>query len=193
MVTIWDLDGNLIDAQACGGLHVDGKESMLGMVRIISTSRPHDGVDRMEFVAGLASLDTVNNEEKTLKNIANLSGLDMDKLNDGIRDRMEELQRARRESKKLADDFGRAMKPGQEIVIKEMDYSRQTLRAIATAFIEENPSHAIILTSKKGEVVCIAGHKSGKNALNVVKEHFSKNGKNFIGGGAAKMAEGNVS
>jgi alanyl-tRNA synthetase len=195
IVTIRDLSGNLIDAQACGGLHLMGRETMIGLIKIISTSRPHDGVDRIEFTAGPAALDKINKMEKTIKNIAGLSSLDVDKLDSGMKDRMEELQRARKENRKLAEELGKeiAEKHASSIFSTEMDYGRQTLRNIANAAIERNADIAVVLRNKNGEIVCISGHKSGKNALELVTESAAKLGKKFNGGGTQKMAEGTIS
>ena len=52
IVVITGKDGKLIDAEACGGMHVVARESGIGLIKIISSSRIHDGVDRLEFVAG---------------------------------------------------------------------------------------------------------------------------------------------
>ena len=194
IVTIRDLKGNLIDAQACGGLHLMDRETMIGLIKIISTSRPHDGVDRIEFTAGPAALDKINAMERTIKNMAGLSSLDIDKLDSGMKDRMEELQRSKKENRKIAEELGReiADKHPSGTVSMEMDYSRQTLRNIANAAIERNSNLAVIFINKQGEIVCISGQKSVKNALELIKEHAVRLGKRFNGGGTQKMAEGTV-
>ncbi len=196
IISIWDLDGNLIDAQACGGLHIVGRETLIGLIKIISTSRPHDGIDRIEFVAGPAALDKINEMEATLRNIARLSSLDLDKLNDGIKDRMEEAQRARKENRRLAEDLGRYMGLGVSkpagVITKELDYSRQTLREIANMMIEANEKAAVLLSNKSGDAVCIAGSKSGKIAIELLREYASKSGKTLTGGGSDRIAEGSI-
>ncbi len=197
IVTIRDLDGNLIDAQACGGLHLMNRETLIGLIKIISTSRPHDGVDRIEFVAGLAALDKINSMEDTLRNISKASSLDLDKLNQGITDRMDELQRTRRESKKLSEELGHYMtaaldKDAKDAIKMELEYGRQTLREIATRMIEDHEGIIVLLYNKAGDAVCIAGTRSGKSAVDLLKEFAAKSGKKLTGGGSDRIAEGSM-
>ena len=53
IVEITGIDGSLIDAEACGGIHAMGIESIIGTIKIIGSQRIHDGIDRLEYVAGL--------------------------------------------------------------------------------------------------------------------------------------------
>jgi len=57
------------DVQACGGTHV-GSTGELGLVKILDTERIQDGVERLEFAAGLSALKQVQEREDLLQDAA---------------------------------------------------------------------------------------------------------------------------
>ncbi|PSG96413.1 alanine--tRNA ligase [Thermoplasmatales archaeon SW_10_69_26] len=57
------------DVQACGGTHV-GSTGELGLVKIFGTERVQDGVERIEYAAGLAALTQVQQREDLLHDAA---------------------------------------------------------------------------------------------------------------------------
>ncbi|MGC8680326.1 MAG: alanine--tRNA ligase, partial [Candidatus Micrarchaeia archaeon] len=199
IVTISDYKGNIIDAEACGGLHLKGKENAIGLIKIISTSRPHDGINRIEFVAGPAAFDYINEMENLIKKIALVSGLDKDKLEQGIGAQMNELKKYRKEyrsiietlSKYIVDELNRS-KLENNTLIKELDYERLILREIATKFTELNKASTILLYNRQNEFVCVSGDDSKYNANEFLKEYIEKSKGNFVGGGSKKIAEGKL-
>jgi alanyl-tRNA synthetase len=196
IIVIKDLKGKLIDAQACGGLHLIDKESLIGLIKIISASRPHDGIDRLEFVAGLSGMDYVNKMEEEIRSVAKMANLDRDKVKQGLEIQLKDLQFYKKEFKRLSEQ--QAASTANELanekgehVIKQFDYDRKILREIATLFTEKNPTKIALLYNKSFEIVCIAGDKSKEVAINFLKAHMDKIKKGkFTGGGSKKMAEG---
>lgn len=200
IVTISDYKGNIIDAEACGGMHLKGRENALGLIKIIATSRPHDGINRIEFVAGPAAFNYINEMENLIKRIALVSGLDKDKLEQGISVQMNELKKYRKEYKLIIDSLSKYIvdeltrsKLENNIIIKELDYERLILRETATIFTEINKKSIILLYNKSNEFVCVSGIESKYNANEFLKEHAITLVKgNFVGGGSKKIAEGKI-
>ncbi|MGC8651673.1 MAG: alanine--tRNA ligase [Candidatus Micrarchaeia archaeon] len=193
IVQIYDLDGKLIDAEACGGLHLEGLESSLGIIKIIGSYRIHDGIDRLEYVAGPAVLDYIAGVMHGIDSLAKLAGIDRDKLSAGIEAKLSELERYRARYEELADKLsdyvaGELAANGKSVV-KELEYDRLTLRKIATKCADLAGGVAV-LYNKQGEVVAVSG--CGKSAVEELKRFAASAGKSFRGGGAARIAEGKL-
>ena len=198
IIIITDKNGKLIDAEACGGLHVASYESSIGMIKIINTSRIHDGVDRIEFVAGKAALEYIQNEHNELSGIATSLNSDLESVNLKIekmrndyslllkssRDKDEEL--AQVIAKQLLSDIDTS----KSTAVVEQEGSREILRKALSYVILQRPSLTLLAKNKQGEVVCIAGPNSDYGALEFAKKSI---GLAFKGGGSRESAEGIIS
>jgi alanyl-tRNA synthetase len=198
IVSVSDLHGNIIDAEACGGLHLMGRETSIGLIKIISSQRIHDGINRLEFVAGPAAMEYINSIESDIRSIAAGAGVDKDKVKEGIAQQLKDLEYFRKERKKMIAKISditanELLKQGTKITA-QLDYDRMALRSIATAVIEKDSRAVAMLYNDKMEMLCIAGEKSGVDASEFLKLQAEKLGKGkFIGGGSKKMAEGIIS
>ena len=199
IVQVEDLAGNLIDAEACGGLHLQGMESVVGLIKVISTSRIHDGINRIEFVAGPAAQEHLAALSSTIDGISKLAGIDRDKLSTGLSARMEELklyrERYERAESALASCAAAELsKETRKRISKELDYDRKVLRSICTTFIAMHGSStkAIMLYNKEGFAIAAAGHDSGISATDLAIETAKSLGMQFKGGGTKDMAEGRL-
>ncbi len=189
IVTIRSLDGKFIDAQACGGLHAVGIEHAMGIVKIISTYKKQDGVDRIEYVAGEASLKRFRNEHNILVNATQQLNSEMPDINLKIEDMKENMKKMVKEAEKnsivIADAIADAYKDA-DIVERELDMPSELLIKIANRIVEKNPNSVVVLRNNDKQVVCIAGSKSGKSAVTTLKALS----KNFKGGGNERFAAG---
>ena len=198
IVTVRDLDGKLIDAEACGGLHLMGRESRIGLIKIVSSSRIHDGIDRIMFVAGPAAEDYMNGMQHQLKSIAAAINVDADKVVQGVEQQAEALERLRKEngaalSQVIEAEKAKIMQAAQSgDVVKEVDYDSATMRAVATAVADAYPEATIVLYNKERNMVCVAGRKSGKNAMELANDRAKKLGMSFKGGGSERLAQGKL-
>jgi alanyl-tRNA synthetase len=197
IVQVKDLDGNLIDAEACGGLHLAGMESTVGLIKIISSSRIHDGINRIEFVAGSATQEHLNRLGASIDGLSKLAGIDKDKLTTGLAARLEELKLYKEKYEKAEEQISLYMakelgSKGDKVVVKEVDSERSMLRSIATSFIETNKDKVIILSNKNGYVIALSGPDANKSALETIKEHAKAAKMDFRGGGSRRMAEGRL-
>lgn len=198
IIQVTDVDGNLIDAEACGGLHLAGMESVVGLIKIVSSSRIHDGINRIEFVAGPSAQEYIESLGNRIESIAKLAEMDRDKLDSGLASKFEELRIYKEELETIRDNFSKIIakelsKESKEpILVKQLDYEKAMLRRIATTFVETNRHKLIILTSKDNYVIGLAGSESNKSAVESVEEHAKSSKMLFRGGGSRRMAEGRL-
>ncbi len=195
IITIKDRKGKLIDAEACGGLHVVSTESSLGMIKIINTSRIHDGVDRIEFVAGPAALEYIQKEHNELNNSATLLNSDALALHKKIEklqnDYSELLKSTKAKDEELAIVISKQLlseiSDSQSSVVIDRTESREILRKALSFVILQKPLLTILAKNEKNEVVCISGKDSSTSALEFAKKTL---GSSFKGGGSKENAEG---
>jgi len=190
IIVIHSNDGKLIDAEACGGLHAIGQENLLGMVKIINTYRIHDGVDRIEFVAGEAALKRFEEEHSELVKASQLLNSETTKVAQAV----EKLKDANKEFYKNAELYAdsisevvTAYEKGKEVIELKINIGKESLRKVASKIAEKNSKSIVLLTNNSGEVVCMTGSESNSSALDFVKGKF---GSRFKGGGSKKAAEG---
>lgn len=191
IVTIGDKNGKVFDAQACGGLHVVDRESSIGIVKIIETARIHDGVDRIEFVAGPAALDYFQREDSELSRVAREMNVEKMKSAEAVgasRAAYSEMFKKLNLANEVISGIMSKQFAGKNLVEMDMGRApRELMKKLASSIIDENKKAVVLLTNSAGEVVCMCGEHSGKNAIDFAKE---KLGAKFRGGGSKKVAEG---
>ena len=197
IIQIRDLSGKLIDAEACGGLHLAGMESSVGLIKIVNCSRIHDGINRIEFVAGPAAQEYINRLGASIDSISKLAGIDKDKLSTGLAARLEELKlyKERFEKTESALSSSVAAELGgskDKKVTKQMDYNKAMLRKIATMFVETFKDRAVALHNKDNYLIVLAGPSSGISASEFAEEVAKSEKGSFRGGGSRRMAEGRL-
>ncbi len=198
IVKISDKSGKLIDAEACGGLHLMGREHLIGIIKIIDSARIHDGVDRLEYVAGRSCLDYISSMERRINSISKSAGIDVDKIEKGVPQMIRELDMYRKRytealehlSGFAADDILRESR--SKHIIKNMNYNRLMLRNIATHIVNSDDSAVAMLYNEEMELVCIAGKNAKISAAEFVRTNTDKiaMGLEFKGGGTDRIAEG---
>ena len=194
IVVIKDNKGNTIDAEACGGLHAVNMESGIGMIKIIGTARIHDGVDRIEFVAGKAALDYFRKDHDELSAVAQAVNSErfasedkVKKLIDGNKEIMKEYDMI---ADSYAEQFVNGLKPTGSMMNVRAVGTRDLIRRIASRFTELNRDKVIIIINEGNDVVCMAGDDAKEDAIDAVRKEF---GSRFRGGGSKKAAEGKLS
>ncbi|MGC8479138.1 MAG: alanine--tRNA ligase [Candidatus Micrarchaeia archaeon] len=195
IIVITDKNNNLIDAEACGGLHVVSHESSIGLIKIINTSRIHDGVDRIEFVAGEAALHEFQKEHNELISSALFMNSDYNSLNEKIvklkNDYLSMAKTLRLKDEEIAVLISKQLlseiKDDTDTIILERTENRDVLRKVLSYIIKERPSLTILAKNIDNEVVCFSGQNSKYTALEFAKKTY---GENFKGGGSKISAEG---
>lgn len=193
IVTIRDKKGRLLDAQACGGLHAINQENILGIIKIINSYRSHDGIVRIEFVAGPSGLDYFDSEDAELHEDSRLMNAELFKVHEKIVEVKKEQQANYDKLKEYIDAIAREMADslkGAKLIDKEVDFPRDVMRKIADQLVKEDGSRVVIFRNRQNDVVCIAGEQSKKSAIEYLKEKTK--GKGFVGGGGGRYAEGRL-
>jgi len=88
------------DVEACGGTHLRNT-SELGLVKILSTERVQDGVERLIFAAGPHALEEVQRRERTLLEVAEMLGAPLEKVREAASNTVETVKRLRHELEDL--------------------------------------------------------------------------------------------
>ena len=184
-------ENNPVDAEACGGLHVSNT-SEIGVIKIISTERPHDGIVRINFVAGEAAIDYFEKLNEKSKKISNLLNVNEEKIDEEVKrilgEKIEKEKQDKKEKKEIADEVSKIILnevKNKEKEILELNFDKEILREIANSIVKENKQICLILKNKKNEVICVCGENSKLKAIEELKKI-----KGFAGGGREKYAEG---
>ncbi len=193
IITIRDREGKLIDAEACGGIHAVGRESLLGIVHITGTYRISDGVDRIEFVAGPAALkkfEAMHGQIDSMSKSLNVEPGALPARVDEMQKELREMHKASsRESETLVTSIAAAI-PDEELVEKELDVDRKMMIKIADLLVKRNESSTVLLRNKEGNVVCMSGVSAKRSAVEFMNKKLD--GIKFNGGGSGKFAEAKI-
>jgi alanyl-tRNA synthetase len=193
IVTIKTLGNKLIDAEACGGLHAAGRENYVGMVKIIGTSRIHDGVDRIEFVAGPAALKRFREEHMELERMSEALNSEPLLVSRRLAELQAESGAMHKEIERGKDQLAFSMAESivdEKLIDRELDVDRKMLVRIADLLVKRNANCAALLMNKDGDVVCMAGESSKVSAIDRLNEKFGEG--RFKGGGSKRFAQGRI-
>ncbi|WP_248517887.1 alanine--tRNA ligase [Salinarchaeum laminariae] len=136
------------DVQACGGTHV-ARTGDIGAIKVRSTERVQDGVERLTFSAGTAAIEATQRTEDALYDTA--AALDVDvwdvpdtatRFFDEWKERgkrIEELQEELAEARAAGgDDDATEVEVGETTaVVRRIDAEMDELRATANALVED--------------------------------------------------------
>ncbi|BCS90598.1 MAG: alanine--tRNA ligase [Candidatus Micrarchaeota archaeon] len=193
IVEITDTNGELIDAEACGGLHLMNMESRVGLINILKSYRIHDGIDRIEFTAGYATYSYISSIKEISKRFydrlnieLNENGLEqlsnrIEQLNARIRSYNDELLR-------LYRDYIINNKNNELITIKETPLELKDIIKLSEELMKDNKL-SIIAIDKEGSIIAMSNKE---NALDLINRYARSIGKGFKGGGNSKLAQGRL-
>ncbi|HVX02511.1 MAG TPA: alanine--tRNA ligase [Nitrososphaera sp.] len=83
------------DIEACGGTHVR-RTGEIGLIKIVKSERIQDGVVRLEFVAGEAAINYMQNQESQLSTISQALGSSREKVLESFTKAMEDAEAAKK-------------------------------------------------------------------------------------------------
>ncbi len=149
--TVRVLEAGPHSLEFCGGTHVSALGD-IGMVKIISEGSIGSNIRRLEALTGTASLDRLRDSEQALASAAELIGVPVDDLLQGLGRRLDELGELRRSIGDLrrgaalgrADDLAADATDG--LVVAEVpDIDRDSLRDLAVAIRDHDGVRAVVL------------------------------------------------
>lgn len=141
------------DAQACGGTHCSSTAEV-GEIKILNTQRIQDGVERLTFSAGMATVEEFQRQEDLLLDTA-------DKFNVGKKNLPETAERFFREWKERGKELEklkeyRSMALADELLPGEMEDGIEFVVSTLDMETKEMLKIAEDITSQEGRVVLLA-------------------------------------
>ncbi|MFC3959734.1 alanine--tRNA ligase [Halovivax cerinus] len=186
------------DVQACGGTHV-ARTGDIGAIKIRSTERVQDGVERLVFAAGEAAIRATQETENALYEAADVLDVDpqdvpetAERFFDAWKDRgkrIEDLESQLAEARAAGADDAAEVEVGETTaVVQRIDADVDELRATASAFAEEGQIAVLGSGLDSAQFVVAVPDGVGVNAGEVVGELAAKVGGG--GGGPPDFAQG---
>ncbi|MFU8867083.1 alanine--tRNA ligase [Natronococcus sp.] len=186
------------DVQACGGTHV-ARTGEIGAIKIRSSERVQDGVERLTFAAGEAAVEATQETEDALYAAADVLDVSPDEVPDTAERFFEEWKARGKEIEDLQEQLAAARAGGggggEEVdvgettaVVDRIDADMDELRATATAIRDEGKIAVLGSGESGAQFVVAVPDDIGVNAGEVVGELAAKVGGG--GGGPPDFAQG---
>ncbi|ADJ13628.1 alanine--tRNA ligase [Halalkalicoccus jeotgali] len=183
------------DVQACGGTHVS-RTGDIGAIKVVSTERIQDGVERLTFAAGDAAIEATQETEDALYEAAAILDVSPPEVPATAERFFEEWKARGKEIESLTEELaelrageGEAVEVGgTTAVIQRVDADSDELRATANALVEQGKVAVLGSASNGAQFVVAVPEGVGINAGEVVGTLASRVGGG--GGGPADFAQG---
>ncbi|MCX8200476.1 MAG: alanine--tRNA ligase [Candidatus Caldarchaeum sp.] len=191
------------DAEACGGIHCENTEDV-GLIKIVSSERIQDGVERIVFTAGPAALQRYQEIEAAMMTVAEKLRTPSEEVVRRVEELDEEVKTLRKTLKKFlekiivykAAEIRSIALPVNKVLLYVSeedydDYDYLTMLAAETVKTEK-PSVAFVYAgSPSAKAVCVCNEKAvelGVRAGEVVKKLLTSAGGG--GGGSDSLGRG---
>jgi alanyl-tRNA synthetase len=185
------------DVQACAGTHV-ARTGSIGAIKILSTERVQDGVERLTFAAGDAAIEATQRTEDALYGAAEVLDVSPQEVPETAERFFEEWKERGKRIEALKEELAeaRAAADAEEVevgdtpaVVQRLDADVEELRATASALVEEGRV-AVLGSGLDGSAQFVVAVPEGVeiNAGAVVGELADRVGGG--GGGPPDFAEG---
>lgn len=179
------------DVECCGGTHVGGTAD-IGPIKILRSERVQDGLERIEFAAGMAAIRQMQKKDELLKEAAATLSVPPEQVPQAAQRFFEEWKQLRKENEalkaRLAELESQSFAPeieatvdGAKVQATVKDVDATTLRNLAQEYAKKTDA-AVVVVNLKGNFVV-----AGPNAVPVAK-HLAA-GK---AGGKAELAQGSM-
>ena len=186
------------DVQACGGTHV-ARTGDIGAIKVLSTERVQDGVERITFAAGEAALEATQQTEDALYEAAEILDVSPEEVPETAERFFEEWKARGKEIDDLTEQLAAARAGGggdaEEVAVGEttavvdrIDADVDELRATANAIRKEGKIAVLGSGTDSAQFVVAVPDDVGVNAGEVVGELASRVGGG--GGGPPDFAQG---
>ncbi|WP_435348394.1 alanine--tRNA ligase [Haloarchaeobius sp. HRN-SO-5] len=186
------------DVQACGGTHV-ARTGDIGVIKILTSERVQDGVERINFAAGDAAVQATQQTEDALYDTAEVFDVSPQEVPDTAERFFEEWKARGKTIEDLKEQLAEVRAAGsadvEEVdvdgtpaVIQRVDADMDELRATANALVEEGKIAVLGSGLDGAQFVVAVPDGSDLNAGAVVSELASRVGGG--GGGPPDFAQG---
>lgn len=178
------------DVQACAGTHCN-KTGDVGLIKIIRTERIQDGVERIEFSAGEAAIETVQHNDNILKESAVIFKVEADQLPKTCDRFFSEWKSFKNEidklkgqiaSLKIEEIINKTKEIGDLMVLNEIVESDMgELIKIVTDLTMTSKADVVVIANSEGKIVGAASQKALDKGLKI--NEIIKEAANVMGGG----------
>ncbi len=186
------------DVQACGGTHVK-RTGEIGLIKIRSTERIQDGVERLAFSVGPAAVSAVQQQETALSETATVFDVSPTDVPDTAQRFFEEWKARGKRIEDLQEELAAARAGGGEAgerveidgetaVVRRIDTDVEELRATANAIAEDGEIAILASGRDSAQFVVATPDGSAVDAGATVTELADRVGGG--GGGPADFAQG---
>jgi alanyl-tRNA synthetase len=192
------------DIEACGGTHVR-TTGEIGLVKIVKSERIQDGVVRLEFVAGEAAINRMQQQESQLAAIAQALGSSREKVIESFNKEMDDAEAAKKKIRTMLRVVAGAMAGNVSAQAKKLasgvhlystydeELDEDYHIAIGEKAIELDPALVYVALVSKGQgirVIAFAGEQARKKvkAGAIAKQVSGKLGGS--GGGDDRFGQG---
>ncbi|MFD1646736.1 alanine--tRNA ligase [Haloarchaeobius litoreus] len=186
------------DVQACGGTHV-ARTGDIGAIKIRTTERVQDGVERISFAAGDAAIQATQRTEDALYDAADVLDVTPEEVPETAERFFEEWKARGKTIEDLKEQLAEVRASGADgaeevdvggtpAVVQRVDADMDELRATANALVEEGKIAVLGSGLDGAQFVVAVPDGSEVNAGAVVSELAAKVGGG--GGGPPDFAQG---
>ena len=152
------------DVQACAGTHCRSTGEV-GPIKVIRIDHVQDGIERLEFAAGIAAIYYMQQIEGTLDEASDILSVQHDNLPNAVRRFFTEWKEQRKEIERLGQrivDLELQQIPvetvdGVTIAVQKLDASPKELVALATRFADEGGIGLFAGETERVHVVAASG------------------------------------
>ncbi|MEM0498646.1 MAG: alanine--tRNA ligase [Methanothrix sp.] len=190
------------DIEACAGTHVTNT-GMIGPIKILRTERVQDGVERIEFAAGEAAVQRIQERDDILAEAASVLRVPMEQLPRTVARFFEEWKEQQKEIEHLKEEIARLRiltlsaeavdVNGVRIVARDLEEADGETLLKAATMLSESDMVAILGGASGGAAKIVvsvgrSGVERGLNAADIVRAAAKYIGGG--GGGKPDLAQG---
>ena len=187
VVTVKDFD-----VECCGGTHVAATNE-IGPIKILRTERIQDGLERIEFAAGMAAIQQMQRKDDLLKEAAETLAVPQEQVPQAAKRFFEEWKQLRKEnealkarlaeleSKNFAPEVDLQVPGGPRLLVTVKQADAATIRGLAQEYAKGAPGTVAVVNPQGNFVV------AGPQAVEIAKRLAE--GK---AGGKADLAQGSI-
>ena len=189
-----------IDTQACAGTHIQ-QTGDIGAIKINKTERVQDGVERIDFSAGIAAIYSIQENNKFLEKSSDIFKVTPDKLEKTCDRFFNEWKHQKNEIDKLKSEIAK-LKINSiadevinvndfKVIKKVFDGDFKDLQKIATDFTDSGKADIVLIGNNDGKILGAASKHaidSGIKINEIIKESAGILGGG--GGGKPTLAQG---
>jgi alanyl-tRNA synthetase len=189
-----------IDVQACAGTHILNTGD-IGLIKINKTERVQDGVERIDFSAGISAIESMQLNDSYLTESSNIFKVTADQLPKTCDRFFMEWKSYKNEIQKLHSEIANlkinSLKDniieinGLKILNQLLDGDIKEMQEIATDFTDNGKVDVVIIGNNDGKIVGTASQlaiESGVKINQIIKELSTVLGGG--GGGRDRIAQG---